>query len=110
MALDKNGKVLNDYTYEIAKMAVSEGRDELVFLYNGVEYYICVSNDALIKKFCGANTDASYHDFDDSFNPYWCCCTENDEVILIASKETIMDKVHINGQSLEEIWSKIVLL
>ena len=108
MALDRNGKVINNYTYEIAKMAVSEGRDELVFAYQGLEYYICVVNIAILKKFYGKKS--IYQEFDNPFEPYWCCGIENGDVLTIASRENIMDEIRINGKSLEDIWSQIILL
>ena len=108
MALDRNGKVINNYTYKIAKMAVSEGRDELVFAYHGLEYYICVANIAILKKFYGKKS--IYQEFDNPFEPYWCCYTENGDVLTIASKENIMDEIRINGKSLEDIWSQIIML
>lgn len=107
MAFDRKGKVLDDYTYEIAKTAVSEGRDELVVLFNGIIYDIGVSTNGILKEYRKKNPD-KYLD-DDPFDPLWCCCTEN-EILLIAPRETIMDEIVIDGQQLEEIWPKITLL
>ena len=97
MAFDKNGKQLDDYTYEIAKTAVSEGRDELIILYDEVEYYISVC-------------PSPPKEFDNPFDPYWWCCTNKGDIITIATRETIMDKIRICGQKLDEIWSQLILL
>lgn len=109
MAYDRYGKEIYDYTYDVAQRAISEGRDEIVFLFEDTEYCIGVSNQYIVKDYLKQHPDIILEE-ENPFSPNWYCCSQNGDVLIIAPKEKILDSILIKEHHLKDIWSKIILL
>lgn len=104
MAYDKNMNELKDYTFEIAKKCVEEGRDEFMFRYKEHIYSVGICNEAIMQMWNKLRII-------NKNNPEWFCYNDDQKKLLIVStKENIMDCIEIEGKSLKNIWNQIVII
>lgn len=104
MAYDKNMNELKDYTFEIARKCVVEGRDEFMFFYKGQIFSIGICNDKIMRLW---DKDKKIN----KSNPEWFCYNDTkDELVIVSEKETLLDSVRIELNSLKNIWDQIIIL
>lgn len=104
MAFDRNMNQLNDYTFDIARQCVAEGRDEFVFLYKNKEYSLGVCSDEIFHKWTKDSKKMSK-----SNPPWFCYCVTDACLLVVADKEEIMDKIVIDGHMIKNLWDDIVI-
>lgn len=103
MAYDKNMNELNNYTFDIALNCVKEGRDEIMFRYKEDIYSIGICNDIIMQKWNRSKINKN--------NPEWFCYNVNkNKILIVSTKENIMDFIEIDGKSLIDIWNQIVII
>ena len=104
MAFDRNMNRLNDYTFDIARRCVAEGRDEFDFLYKNKEYSIGICSDGIFRKWTNA-----IKKMPKSNPPWYCYCVTDANLLIVADKSEIMDKIVIDGITLKQLWDDIVI-